>query len=333
MILKLYISLFLLFVSTCLFSQEKIYIPNFECVGCQKQLGISATLIFSDFVEEAGHFDPIIAPNRDSVSGLESFNESMESAELLSAKYLISGSIIKLEDIYYIKVTLYATSGGMIMQAENRQCNNSNDLIFMLKDLSSSLANDKKMSQPGDLFLVSKSEGEKINRIKSNKSLGVIAGAMLPLSEYEIKNVNTGFGGQASFDLRNFILQSSLEIYFANDSIEGVNYNSVSNRYYNLNINTLYPLSSTNNAPFVSLGAGFSYRESEFNYVTIQGDNLNDFYYDHGLLFNAGGGYILKRNSDASLFIYGRGYTFIKDFDSISYGIMLSFALQLEFFN
>ena len=331
--LKSNLSLVLIFVFTGIYSQEKIYIPFFECVGCKKQLGISATIIFSDFVEEADHFEPIIAPNRDSALSYESFNESMESAELLSAKYLINGSIVKLENSYYIKVTLYATSGGMIIQAENRQCSNSDDIILLLKDMAKSLANDKVMSQPGDLYLISKSEGKKINRIKSNKSLGIIAGAMVPLSENEIKNVNTGFGGQASFDLRNFILQSSLEVYFANDNIEGFNYNSVSNRYYNLNINTLYPLSSTNNAPFVSLGAGFSYRESEFNIVTIQGDNISDFYYDHGLLFSAGGGYILKRNSDASLFVYGKGYAFINDLESISYGIMLSFALQVEFFN
>lgn len=333
MILRSYISVILVIISTCIYSQEKIYIPYFECVGCSKQLGVSATIIFSDFIKETGHFDPIIAPNRDSSSGFESFNESMESAELLSTKYLINGSIVKLEDIYYIKVTMYATSGGMIMQAENRQCNNSNDIILTLKDLASSLANDKVMSQTGDLYLVSKSEGEKINRIKSNKSLGIMAGAMVPLSEYEIKNVNTGFGGQASFDLRNFILQSSVEIYFANDSIEDLNYSSISNRYYNLNINSLYPLSTTNNAPFVSLGAGFSYRESEYNNFTLQGNSIAENYYDHGFLLTAGGGYILKRNSDASLFIYGKGYTFIKNFDSISYGVMLSIALQLEFFN
>jgi len=314
------------------FSQEKIYVPFFNCEGCNRQSGNSVSLIFANFINEKGNFETILAHSRDSVFEKESFNEARESAELNSAKYFIMGTMIKLESIYYLKITLHATSSGLNIWSTSRQIDELQDIPAVLKDIASKMGSDNKKSLAGDIYLVSKSEAKKVNRIKSNKSLGFITGAMVPLSEKKVNNINPGFGGLLSFDLRNFILETSAEVYFANDSLyDGNSYDEVSNRYYNFMINAIYPLSTKNSAPFLSLASGFSYRESEVKYNPVApGMPASDNKYDQGLMVNGGVGYMLKRNTDATLFIYTRAYVYMPDFDTFIYGVMLSFAVHVE---
>jgi len=315
-----------------LFSQEKVYVPNFTCEGCDKQTGYSAAFLFADFMKEKGFFEPILTQRRDTTVNPESFNEARESAELVSTKYFVIGRFVKLESIFYIKITLYATSSGLQFWSDSKQCNSVEDIPIVLKNIAFNVASEEKTSQPGSLEMVSMTDAQKINRIRTNKSFGFIIGTMVPMSEKKMNHINTGFGGLMSFDARNFIFEASAEVYFAKDSLyDGYSYGDINNRYYNLSINTIYPLNTTNSAPFVCLGSGFSYRESEVNYYPVAPQmGETDKFYDHGLLINGGGGYMLKRNSDATLFIYARAYMFMQDFDKIAYGAMLNFALHIE---
>jgi len=323
--------LFLLSVSIA-FSQEKIYIPYFKCQGCNIQSGNSASFLFSEYVNEIGKFEAVRAQERDSAFAVETYNGARESADLLSVKYFILGTMLKLEGTYYIKVSLYATSSGLKIWSASRNFNEAQDIPIVLKELASKIDYTEKKSRPGDIYLISQADGKKVNRIRSNKSLGFVTGAMIPLSEKKVNHINPGFGGLLSFDLRSFILETSAEIYFAKDSLyDGYSYDDVNNRYYNLNINTIYPLSTTNSAPFLCLGTGFSYRESEVKYYPVwPGQPESDKKYDQGITFNGGGGYMFKRNSDATLFVYARGYVYMPNMDTYIYGVMLNFAVHIE---
>lgn len=328
----LLISVFLLSLGGRMLAQEKVYVPNFLCEGCDRQTGNSAAFMFADYVNEKGAFEAVLSQKRDTISEPESYSDTRESAELLSTKYFVVGEFLKLEKLYYIKITLYATSSGLVFWSSSNQTKYVEDIPVILKEMAVKLATEEKMSQPGDLYLVSRSEGKKINRIHSNKRIGFTTGAMLPLNEGEIDHINPGFGGLLSFDLRNFILETTAEIYFGKDSLhDGNYYDNISNNYYNLGINAIYPLSSTNSAPFVCLGSAFSYRESKVDYYPVwPGMPSSEKLYDQGIFVSGGGGYMLKRNSDAALFVYARTYAYVRDFGAINYGLMLNFSLQLE---
>jgi hypothetical protein len=328
----IYTVLFILSIREITFAQEKIYVPNFICEGCNRQMGNSAAFMFADYVNEKGSFEAMLTQKRDTVSDAESYSDTRESAELLSTKFFVVGQMLKLEKLYYIKVSLYATSSGLVFWSSASHTRYIEDVPVMLKEMAFKLATNEKMSQPGDLYLMSRSEGKKINRLHANKRFGFSTGSMLPLNEKEIDHINPGFGGLLSFDLRNFIFETTAEVYFGKDSLhDGNYYDNISNNYYNLGINAIYPLSSTNSAPFVCLGSAFSYRESKVDYYPVwPGMPASEKLYDQGLFVNGGGGYMLKRNSDAALFIYTRGYVFIRDFGAINYGIMVNLSVQLE---
>ena len=200
---------FLVMISCGLFSQEKVYIPNFECEGCDKQIGYSSAYLFSDFVNEKGAFYPILSQRRDTIGRPETFNEARESAELIGTKYYVIGRLVKLESVYYINVTMYAASSRLKIWSESRQCNSVEDIPITLKNLAFNMASEEKMSQPGAIDMIGTTEGEKVNRIRTNKSLGFIVGTMLPLSEKKMNHINTGFGGLMSFDARNFIFEAA----------------------------------------------------------------------------------------------------------------------------
>jgi len=325
--------IFLSIVLQCfvLAAQEKIYVPFFACEGCSKQIGVSSAHIFKEYIDEKASFIAELAQIRDTTSPVESFNDARESAELISCKYFVIGKIVKLADLYHISITLYATSSGLKFWKGRNQTGNVMDIPVILKKLSTKIANDYVMSKQGDVFLVSSDDAIEVERFRSNKGIGVITGAQLPMSERKIENINPGFGVQTSFDARRFILELSGEIYFGKDSIEVPTViEDVNNRYYNLTINAIYPLSTTNSAPFACLGSGFSYRETDVKTLSAQGEELHWRVTEQGLFFNAGGGYILNRNSDTPLFIYVRAYVFMPNLGVVTYGVMINFAIHIE---
>ena len=321
--------LFCTFISN---AQEKIYVPYFESEGCSRQTGISTAIIFADYVNKNGKFKAELAAQKDTNSEAESFNDARESAELISSKYFIMGRVIRIDKMYYIKVSLYASSSGNLFWSSSRTSAGAADLPLVIKDMANRVAEEDVKGRDGDLFLISRSEGRKVNRVHSNKSLGFITGVMFPMSEEGSSHVNPGFGGVLSFDARDFIFETTAEVYFGSDSLyDGISYGDVSNQYLNLSLNAIYPFSTRNSTPFVSLSSGLSYRKSEVKYSSPQaGDPERDFIYDQGLFMSAGGGYILKRNTDATLFIYARGYMYMMNTDRYIYGAMLSFSLQFE---
>lgn len=329
--------LFLILLLSGLYSQaaEKIYVPFFSCEDCSQQLGRSTTYILVDLINHYEVFEAIIAQKRDTSLFEESVNEVKESAELLSTSYYLIGKIVRLKDNYHISVTLYATSSSMIIWSDIRSTNERNDIPAIMDEIAAHIGSDKKFSLSGDVSRVYSAESKKLNREKGNKSVGMTVGAMIPMSNEEIKSVDGGFGFIGSFDVRNYILQLSAEVYYGNDSIpSGYTDHTFQNRYFNIGTSVLYPLSTTNNAPFVCLGSAFTYRETQIKYdavvIGISGIPTHDHnVFDSGLTMNAGGGYILKRNSDATLFIYARGYVYIPKVNSVAYGAMLNVALTI----
>ncbi len=313
-------------------AQEVIYVPYFDNEGCSRQTGISSAILFADYVNQYGKFKAELAAVKDSSAPPETFNEARESADLISSKYFILGKVIRIDGHYYVQTALYASSSGNLFWSDSRQAGNSADLMLAIKDLARKVADLEGKNMDDDLMLVSSTEGRKLNRIQSNKSLGFITGFMMPMSEEESNKINPGFGGLISFDSRDFIFEATGEVYFGSDSLyDGNSFESVSNQYLNLGINAIYPFGERNNAPFVSISSGLSYRRSEVKYLIPTSTSVQrQFVYDQGLLLTAGGGYILKRNTDASLFIYARGYMFMMDTERYMYGLMLNFSLQFE---
>ena len=334
--------LFLFIVIACcssiLEAKEKVYIPFFTCENCDERTSISATYLFAEFINQYESFEAIAAQKRDSGAYYESFTDARESAELLSASFFTVGRIIKIEDIYHVSVKLYTTSGGMVAWQRFESSKYANDIPVILDKFAVNFGSMKKMSQKGDLHRITQNESERTKRKKSNKSIGAIVGGFVPLDVTEIDGITPGVGLLGSFDVGNFILQLNVETYFGNDSIdERVEFqgHEYTNKYIDVTINVLYPLSSNNNAPFVCLGSGFRQRDTK---ITWDPSNQNILIYapehehrviDNGFYASGGGGYILKRNSDATLFIYARGYVFIPSIEKISYGAMLNVALSI----
>lgn len=313
-------------------SQEKVYVPLFSCISCEKSGGYTAALIFSEAVNRKGNFQAVLADLRDTLYQPEDLSTTRESAELISTNYYVTGEISRLEGAYFIRVRMYATSSGLLFWSASKITHTPADLPVILSGFAADMANDKKRSGDGDLFLGNRSESKRVLRAKSNKSIGVMTGAMLPLSEYEIDHVNPGLGGLLSFDARNFIFEGSAEFYLASDSVlDAGYYSTVKNEYYNLNINVIYPITSGNNAPFACAGTGFSYRKSMLTYQNLwPSSSGSEMVYESGIAFSGGGGYILKRNSDSPLFLYARFYTIYNNRELPVYGVMFTCALKLE---
>lgn len=327
--------------STLVEGKEKVYVPFFSCENCDEKTSISATYLFAEFINQYNSFEAISAQKRDSAAYYESFTDVRESAELLSTTYFTIGKIVLLEGIYHISVKLHSTSGGMVVWKQFESSSYASDIPILLDKIAVNFASTKKKPQKGDLYRMSLAESERTRRKKSNKSIGVIVGGMVPLDVDEIDGISPGFGLMGSFDVGDFILQLNMEAYFGNDSIDADVENighEYSNTYLDITVNVLYPFGSKNNAPFVCLGSGFRQRDTRITLDAAYYSNpLIDPVYgpdhehkvvDYGVYASGGGGYILKRNSDATLFIYFRGYVFVPSIQQLSYGAMLNFALS-----
>ncbi|MEQ8324397.1 MAG: hypothetical protein RIC15_08950 [Vicingaceae bacterium] len=331
--MRIVIATFCLLFLQAASAAEKVYVPFFYGENVSHRTLISATTLFAEYMNDNGFFQAIVSQKRDTVKFESNLNEVRESAELMSASYYTIGKIIRLGSSYNVSVKLYTNSNNLLLSSEIRQCKSLDDLPVILKELAGKLGTMRKFSRRGDLELISGSAAEKPIRLKSNKSIGVITGAMLPMNADEIKNINGGFGAMMSFDTRSYILQLSGEVYYGNDSVAspfvGGQYQ---NRYFNVGANVLYPLNSTYNAPFVCLGSAFTYRETVVKMNALnstppsRGSREFDAV-DTGLTFTGGGGYILRRSSDATLFIYGRGYVYMPAVDQLVYGVMFNLAL------
>ena len=327
------LSLFILLLPLTLTAAEKVYVPFFSSENVSRQTAMSSTFMLVDYINEGEAFEAIAAEKRDTVKFEVSNSEIKESAELLGSSYYTMGRIIRLGEIYHVSLKLYTTSSSLLVWDATRTAHELSEFPMVLKELAAHLGSKKKFSQAGDLYLLPKSSSERTTRIKSNKAIGLITGAMMPM-DGEIDQLNGGVGFMGSFDSRSYIIQMTGEVYYGNDSVTSVHpVGTYENRYFNAGINVLYPLNSTNNAPFVCLGSAFTYRDTKVNVPgppTSRPGNSREFsIIDTGMFLSGGGGYLLKRNSDASLFIYGRGYAYVPAVDQITFGAMLNLALTV----
>lgn len=334
----------LIVFSSVSFSQKSLYIPFFSCEGCEEQTGVSSSYLLNDYIDGYGRFEVQMAQKRDSSVLIENFVLARESAELLSTNFFLVGRIVSIEDSYHISLQMYATASGLMVWKTSAQTDDLNDLPIILDKMASDLAEEKAWSQNGDVFRVYSGETKRPEKMKPNVGIGLSTGALMDLSSDDIDAIAPGYGFLLSFDVGRFIFETNLEYYSLNtQSTSNPFPNAPSGSYTtedkykftNVYINVIYPLRATNSAPFVCLGSGISMMNLDSKTIrnATQGKppvdinqtkTSNDSYFANG-----GIGYVLKRNSRARLYIYGRGYVFVNSASNVDYGVMFNVAVTI----
>lgn len=290
---------------------EKVYIPYFKTIGIPAVSGQSAAQMFSDFVEQYSEFDAELEVRRDSNTRTLSINEIRENAEVTSSKFYAMGVINKLEGVYAITVSMYATSTNQKLWTEFKTTNDPNDLQGILRYLAVHLGKDDE-SMPGDLYSLTSLEAEKSRRKRANTAFGAGVSGLFNGLETIDQEFATGLGLVGSFDARDFIYELN------------ANYlHEPSNTYVHGGINVLYPFGERKSAFFTCLGTDFMYHESMGEHHSGK-----DFY--NGLMLTGGGGYLWKRYANTSLHVYLRGYVGSYNIEHVTpYGALFSMALLL----
>ena len=169
---------------------------------------------------------------------------------------------------------------------------NPDDIDPVMTIMASSLGSDKDKSAD-DIYNVTDYESRELNKVEANRYFGLTVGGGYTFLPNVTKDNPAGFGIMGCYDSRNVIFDLKGEFYFSDVNI------------YYLGLDALYPLTRNKNTPFIGGGLGWGGIKATENTTGYS------YYYPpyqeppqysgSGLLFSAGGGYIINRNSNISM--------------------------------
>ena len=279
----------------CIFSQETIYMPYVETINIHKDYQYTVAKLFKTYVNNLDKYKIVLPQKLDSAYYKESFKESKQNAQKYNAPYFIIAELNRIGEIVIISFNMYNSQDGTEIWSGIMKADSPDDIDPVIQKFAQNIGSEKILRDESDIYNVSNYDSQELKKIHANYSLGLSIGGSFPFVDVENKS-GAGFGLLASYDNRDVIFDISGNLYFSAIDI------------YYLKISAKYPFWDKANTPYIDGGLGFAGISNMKKYEYSDYGFINQEKYTKtggGLMLFAGGGYILKRNSNVQLQLNG----------------------------
>jgi len=224
---KLTINLLLIGLCINVFSQSKLYLPNFEVIGLHESFQQSASNIFNGYMLKNKKYNVVFDQ---SVIHDYSIENLQKNAHSKNCDYFIKNNLNALGDLIIVNISLYETETSTLVWSDILKAKSLEDLDPVFYRFSKVIGTENKASDETDIYDVSEYESAELKRYEANSNFGIfIGGAYTFLNNVE-HNTSEGFGMILSYDARDYILEARGELFFSEIN------------HYSFNIDILKPL-------------------------------------------------------------------------------------------
>ena len=309
---NLFVLLLLLgFHAVWLPAQQKVYMPWLDVINMSSEYQVSVTRLFKTYVDSYNKYEIILPAQGDSLGPTERENAARGRAKGAGAEFYLLGELNRVGDLAILSLALYNTSDGQKVWSSLQKASSPEDLDPVLMKLAAGLGG-KDENGAESIYNVSDFNARQLRKINTNNSFGLMLGGGPAFVGGINHNFPAGLGAIYQYDVRNLLLDLSGEIYSSNVKLDFIS------------INAWKPFSDMGNTWFAGGGMGYVG-------ITLQSGTETNMLSDNsssGLLFFAGGGYLLNRNASTSLRFTTR--LFVPTFKVGSYfpsGILITAAI------
>lgn len=283
------LALLMCFGIVSLYSQPKVYLPNFEIIGLHESFQQSASNIFEGYMLKNNKYEVFFDQ-----FGLQDYSTEnlQKNAKTQQCEYYVKNSLNALGELIIVNISLYETATNKLVWSDIMKAKNVEDLDPIFYRFSKVIGTEYKASEESDIYDVSEYEANELKRYEANSNFGIFIGGAYTFMNNVENNTSEGFGIILSYDTRDYLLEATGELYFSDIN------------HYSFNIDMLVPVYSKRNTPFFGGGIGFGGTSIEYK------ERVNYNYYSDyetftdskgGLIFQAHAGYLFNRNSNVNL--------------------------------
>jgi hypothetical protein len=256
--------------------QKKVFLPYFEAINIKKDYQISATKLLRNYIELENKYQVVMSESKDTLFDADQPLAALKNKAMeMGADYFLKGSLNRIGESVIVNVTLIETATGNKIWFDQLKAMGPEDLDPIMQRIAKALGTDKKAANDNDIYAVTNNETAGLKQKQTNNSFGVGIGGMQILTPGSMQLTN--LSAIWNFDARNFIMgiRTSLALNTRTD-------------YYmfHLGLEMYRPHTTKSNTLFYGGGVGYS--------ATDLGGSGS------GMSLNAGGGYLINRNSAAS---------------------------------
>lgn len=258
--------------------QKKVFLPYFEAINIKKDYQISTTKLLRNYIELENKYLVLMLESKDTLFDADQPLAALKSKAMeMGADYFLKGSLNHIGESVIANVTLIETATGNKVWFDQLKAMGPEDLDPIMQRIAKALGTDKKAADDNDIYAVINNESSQLKQMQTNNSFGLGIGGIQILSPNSTQLTNLSLIW--NFDARNFLMGIRPSLAFNTRTDQAL---------FNLVLELYKPHTSKSNTFFYGGGVGFAIADLAGHSGT-------------GLNLGAGGGYLLNRNSAASL--------------------------------
>jgi len=294
---------------------EKVYMPFFELINVHSDYQYAASKLFKSYLEESGVYQLVIPSRPDSLVAPLSQEQARAKAREKNCRFFTMGEMNRIGETVIISMTLYQAENGSMIWSDKLKASSPDDIDPILQKLARAMSTKDKAAEDGDIYSVTSYHAQSLRQVRVNNAFGISLGGVLqPFEPFTSDPFAAGGGFFWYYDARTLLFELDAQNYILGSSGLGM-----------ITIGVYKPVFPRAQTPFYGggLGMGFS---------SFEGTNSAPASDGNGLIFYAGGGYLLNRTSNVGLRIHGRYFIGAYKMDGPDKAIPMGVILNLELY-